>query len=63
MSVGLDHVNLEECKRRGVKVGYTPDVLTDAVAEMTVGLTLATARRFQEGQLFLYIKDYYKFCY
>ncbi|XP_005108430.1 glyoxylate reductase/hydroxypyruvate reductase [Aplysia californica] len=49
MSVGLDHVDLEECRRRGVKVGYTPEVLTKAVAEMTVGLTLATARRYEEA--------------
>ena len=49
MSVGLEHIDLPECKRRGVKVGYTPDVLTDAVAEETVALTLATARRFKEG--------------
>ena len=51
MSVGLEHIDLPECKRRGVKVGYTPDVLTDAVAEETVALTLATARRFKEGKL------------
>ncbi|CAG5128250.1 unnamed protein product [Candidula unifasciata] len=49
MSVGLDHIDLAECRKRGVKVGYTPDVLTDAVAELTVALTLATARRFEEG--------------
>lgn len=49
MSVGLDHIDLEECKRRGVKVGYTPDVLTTACAEMALSLMLATARRFQEG--------------
>ena len=49
MSVGLDHIDRVECKKRGIKVGYTPDVLTGAVAEMTVGLTLATARRFNEG--------------
>ena len=49
MSVGLEHIDLKECARRGVSVGYTPDVLTDAVAEETVALTLATARRFKEG--------------
>ncbi|BFZ22416.1 hypothetical protein BsWGS_25455 [Bradybaena similaris] len=48
-SVGLDHIDLEECRKRGVKVGYTPDVLNDAVAEITVALTLATARRFEEA--------------
>ena len=49
-SVGLEHIDLQECNRRGVKVGYTPDVLTDAVAEETIALTLTTARRFKEGE-------------
>lgn len=30
-------------------MGYTPDVLTDATAELTVALLLATARRIPEG--------------
>lgn len=50
-SVGLDHIDLVECSRRGIPVGYTPDVLTDAVAEATIALTLATARRYKEGNL------------
>ena len=33
----------------GVRVGYTPDVLTEATAELTVALLLATARRLPEG--------------
>ena len=33
----------------GIRVGYTPDVLTDATAELTVALLLATARRLTEG--------------
>ncbi len=50
MSVGFDHVDLEECKKRNVPVGYTPNVLTDATAELTVTLLLATARRIHEGK-------------
>jgi len=49
-SVGLDHIDLKECARRNIPVGYTPDVLTDAVAEAAIGLTIATARRHQEGR-------------
>ena len=30
MSVGVDHVDIPACTARGVKVGYTPNVLTDA---------------------------------
>ncbi|KAK2919006.1 hypothetical protein Q8A73_003377 [Channa argus] len=49
MSVGFDHLSLEELKKRGIRVGYTPDVLTDAVAELTVALLLATSRRLIEA--------------
>lgn len=46
VSVGYDHVDLPECKKRNILVGNTPDVLTDAVAELAVGLLLATSRKF-----------------
>ncbi|KAJ3085171.1 hypothetical protein HK102_000248 [Quaeritorhiza haematococci] len=49
MSVGYDHIDVTACKQRGVRIGYTPDVLTDATADLTVGLLLATARRFPEA--------------
>lgn len=34
---------------RGIRVGYTPDVLTDATAELSVALLLATCRRLPEA--------------
>lgn len=49
LSVGFDHLAIDEIKKRGIRVGYTPDVLTDATAELTVALLLATARRLPEG--------------
>ncbi|XP_064110143.1 glyoxylate reductase/hydroxypyruvate reductase-like isoform X1 [Macrobrachium nipponense] len=49
MSVGHDHLDLSEIKSRGIKVGYTPGVLTDATAELTVALLLATSRRLFEA--------------
>ncbi|KAG7230285.1 hypothetical protein INR49_024389, partial [Caranx melampygus] len=49
LSVGFDHLAISEIKKRGIRVGYTPDVLTDATAELTVALLLATARRLPEG--------------
>ncbi|KAL4641755.1 glyoxylate reductase/hydroxypyruvate reductase-like [Arapaima gigas] len=49
LSVGFDHLATDEIKKRGIRVGYTPDVLTDATAELTVALLLATARRIPEG--------------
>ncbi|ETW75756.1 hypothetical protein HETIRDRAFT_422416 [Heterobasidion irregulare TC 32-1] len=44
MSVGYDHVTLPAVSRRHVRVGYTPDVLTDAVADLSVMLALMAGR-------------------
>ncbi|XP_068724805.1 glyoxylate reductase/hydroxypyruvate reductase-like [Montipora capricornis] len=49
MSVGFDHVSLPETSKRGIAVGHTPGVLTDATATLTVGLLLATQRRLIEA--------------
>ncbi|KAK3577249.1 hypothetical protein CHS0354_030532 [Potamilus streckersoni] len=49
MSAGLEHIDLEECAKRGVLIGYTPGILTDSVAEFNVALTLAVCRRIKEG--------------
>jgi glyoxylate reductase len=43
-AVGYDNIDLEACKARGVIVTNTPDVLTNATAELTVALMLAAAR-------------------
>lgn len=43
--VGYDSVDIETCRGRGVRVANTPDVLSDAVAELTIGLMLMLARR------------------
>ncbi|XP_068182621.1 glyoxylate reductase/hydroxypyruvate reductase isoform X2 [Antennarius striatus] len=48
-SVGFDHLDLVEIKKRGIRVGHTPDILTDATAELTIALLLATSRRIPEG--------------
>lgn len=47
--VGYDLVDSEEALRRGIAVGYTPDVLNDEVADLTVGLLLATLRQIPQG--------------
>ncbi|KIJ63191.1 hypothetical protein HYDPIDRAFT_93062 [Hydnomerulius pinastri MD-312] len=44
MSVGYEHVDLAAAAQRGLKVGYTPDVLTDAVADLSVMLALMAGR-------------------
>jgi glyoxylate/hydroxypyruvate reductase len=50
MSAGYDHIDVQESRRRGIKVGYTPHVLTAAVAEIAVTLLLEVARRVPEGR-------------
>lgn len=54
ISVGYEHIDIEECKRRKIRIGYTPDVLTDATAELTVALVLATNRRLFEANKQVY---------
>ena len=48
-AVGFDNVDVPACTRRGVIVSNTPDVLTQATAELTIALMLALARRVAEG--------------
>uniref|UniRef100_A0A224XSU9 Glyoxylate reductase/hydroxypyruvate reductase n=1 Tax=Panstrongylus lignarius TaxID=156445 RepID=A0A224XSU9_9HEMI len=49
MSVGVDHIDKQALKEAKVRLGYTPDVLTEATAELTVALLLATSRRIFEA--------------
>lgn len=49
-AVGVDNLDLAACAARGVVVTNTPDVLTDATADLTLALLLAAARRMKEGQ-------------
>jgi glyoxylate reductase len=49
-AVGYDNVDVGACRDRGVAVTNTPDVLTNATAELTVALVLAAARRLGEGE-------------
>ncbi|QGR20127.1 2-hydroxyacid dehydrogenase [Stygiolobus azoricus] len=48
-SVGFDHIDVKEAKSRGIRVGYTPEVLTETTADLIFGLILAVARRIVEG--------------
>jgi glyoxylate reductase len=49
-AVGYDNVDLEACRARGVAVTNTPDVLTDATAELALALTLAAARQLPAAE-------------
>jgi glyoxylate reductase len=50
MAVGYDNVDTDAARQRGIRVSNTPDVLTDATAELTWALILAVARRVGEGE-------------
>jgi len=49
-SVGVDHVDLEAAKQKNIIVTNTPDVLSDATAEIAILLMLGAARRASEGE-------------
>jgi lactate dehydrogenase-like 2-hydroxyacid dehydrogenase len=48
-SVGTDHIDLDAARARGLVITNTPDVLTDATAEIALLLMLGAARRAAEG--------------
>lgn len=48
-AVGYNNIDVEEARRRGILVGNTPDVLTDATADIAVALMLAAARCLRQG--------------
>lgn len=55
--VGYDHIDVPACTTRAVMVGNTPDVLTEATAELTWALILAAARRVAEGDRLIRRRD------
>lgn len=64
-AVGLDNVDIPACTARGIYVGHTPNVLTDATADLAMTLILAAARRvveadreMREGRYSGWVPDY-----
>ena len=49
-AIGFDNVDLDAVRARGIPVGVTPDVLTDATADLAWALMLAAARRLVEAR-------------
>ncbi len=60
-AVGVDNVDLEEARRRGVVVANTPDVLTGATAELALTLMLSLLRRVTEGDRFVRRREPWRF--
>ena len=54
-AVGFNNIDIEEATRRGIRVGNTPGVLTDATADMAFALLISASRRIVEAQK--YIED------
>lgn len=52
-SVGLDKINIGKCKEKGIRVTNTPDVLTDDVADLAIGLAICTVRRICDADRFV----------
>ena len=53
MSVGVDHVDVADATARGIPIGNTPGVLTDATADMAFALLFSAARRVVEGEKYI----------
>src|SRR5690606_18214468 len=51
--VGYDNIDTKAAKARNIRVTNTPDVLNDAVAELTIGLMISLARRIPQGDQFV----------
>ena len=50
MAVGVDNIDINACRRAGVVVGHTPDVLTETVADSAWALLASIVRRIPEGE-------------
>ncbi|MCE9652697.1 MAG: D-glycerate dehydrogenase [Nitrosarchaeum sp.] len=48
-SVGFDHIDTQYAKKKKIRVGYTPEVLTDATADLAFSLMIDVLRRVSEG--------------
>lgn len=63
MSVGVDHLDIDSLRERDIKIGYTPNVLTESTAELIIALLLATSRNVTQASFAVYkyiLKIYHK---
>ncbi|HEX6300629.1 MAG TPA: D-glycerate dehydrogenase [Acidimicrobiia bacterium] len=50
MAVGVDNIDVAACQERGIRLGHTPDVLTETVADSAFALLGSIVRRLPEGE-------------
>ena len=53
IAVGVNNIDLAAAKARGIPVGHTPGVLTEATADMALALLLAAARNIVPGEAYV----------
>ena len=52
-SVGFEHIDVKEATKRGIYIGYTPGILTDATADLAFALLLSMARKIPQSDRFI----------
>lgn len=57
-SIGFDHIDLDACRQRGIKVGNAPHGVTIATCEIAFLLMLGAARRAGEGERVLRSREW-----
>jgi glyoxylate reductase len=60
-AVGVNNIDLDAARRRGIVVSNTPDVLTGATAELALTLMLSLLRRVTEGDRFVRRREQWQF--
>ncbi|MFQ3592636.1 MAG: D-glycerate dehydrogenase [Gemmataceae bacterium] len=59
--VGVDHIDLDLARARAIPVGYTPDLVSAATADMAFALLLAAGRRLVEGDYYARSKQFTRY--
>jgi len=57
-SVGFEHIDVKEATARGIYIGYTPGILTDATADLAFTLLLSMARKIPQSDRFVRAGDW-----
>ncbi len=52
-STGFEHIDVDTAKKRGIKIGFTGDILTETTADLTFGLLLCIGRRIVEADKYV----------